>query len=87
MAAFTVGNFLYCKFNGNEITSQDVQAKVAQLPDEYKYKINKSIGVYRTSLIHEKPNRIGICQIDVEGNINLYCPYTYLYGIVIIPIK
>ena len=85
LAAFTVGKLLYCKFNGNDKNSQSVQTNVAQLPGEYI--LNDSIGVYRTILIGYNDTNIGNIQIKTDGNIDIYCPYPYLYGYVIIPIK
>ena len=85
LSAFTVGKLLYCKFNGNANDSQIAQTNVAQLPDEYI--LNDSIGAYRTILVKDGNNNIGNIQIKTDGNIDIYCPYPYLYGIVIIPIK
>lgn len=85
LAVFTVGKLLYCKFNGNDKNSQSVQTNVAQLPDEYI--LNDSIGVYRAALIGGANTNIGNIQIKADGNIDMYCPYPYLYGIVIIPTK
>lgn len=85
LAAFTVGKLLYCKFNGNDKNSQSVQTNVAQLPGEYI--LNDSIGVYRAVLIGGNDTNIGNIQIKTDGNIDIYCPYPYLYGYVIIPIK
>ena len=85
LAVFTVGKLLYCKFNGNDKKSQSVQTNVAQLPDEYI--LNDSIGAYRAALIGGANTNIGNIQIKADGNIDMYCPYPYLYGIVIIPTK
>ena len=85
LAVFTVGKLLYCKFNGSDKNSQSVQTNVAQLPDEYI--LNDSIGVYRAALIGGTNTNIGNIQIKADGNIDMYCPYPYLYGIVIIPTK
>lgn len=76
---------MYCKFNGNDKNSQSVQTNVAQLPDEYI--LNDSIGAYRAALIGGANTNIGNIQIKADGNIDMYCPYPYLYGIVIIPTK
>lgn len=85
LATFTVGKLLYCKFNGNDKKMQSVQTNVAKLPDEYI--LNNSIGSYRATLISNTNNNIGNIQINVDGSIDMYCPYPYLYGYVIIPTK
>lgn len=85
LAIFTVGKLLYCKFNGNAKDSQSAQANVAQLPDEYI--LTDSIGAYRAVLVKDGNTNIGNIQIKTDGNVDIYCPYPFLYGIVIIPIK
>lgn len=47
--------------------------------------MNSSIGVYRSVLVNAR--NTGSLQIDTYGKITLYCPYSYLYGYVIIPIN
>lgn len=83
LAAFSIGKLLYCKFNGNNKVSEVTQQDIAQLPSEYT--LNSSIGVYRSVLVNAR--NTGSLQIDTYGKITLYCPYSYLYGYVIIPIK
>ena len=83
LAAFSIGKLLYCKFNGNNKVSEVTQQDIAQLPS--KYTLNSSIGVYRSVLVNAR--NTGSLQIDTYGKITLYCPYSYLYGYVIIPIK
>lgn len=83
LAAFSIGKLLYCKFNGNDKASEVKQQDIAQLPSEYT--LNPSIGVYRSILVDVRGT--GSLQIDTAGKITLYCPYSYLYGYVIIPIK
>ena len=83
LAAFSIGKLLYCKFNGNNKVSEVTQQDIAQLPSEYT--LNSSIGVYRSVLVNAR--NTGSLQIDTYGKITLYCPYSYLYGFVIIPIK
>lgn len=83
LAAFSIGKLLYCKFNGNNKVSEVTQQDIAQLPGEYT--LNSSIGVYRSVLVNAR--NTGSLQIDTYGKITLYCPYSYLYGYVIIPIK
>lgn len=83
LAAFSIGKLLYCKFNGNDKASEVKQQDIAQLPSEYT--LESSIGAYVGVLVLN--NNIGSLKIDVEGKITLYCPYPYLYGYVIIPIK
>ena len=83
LAAFSIGKLLYCKFNGNDKTSEVKQQDIAQLPSEYT--LYSSIGVYRSILV--KDHNTGGLQIDTDGKITLYCPYSYLYGCMIIPIK
>ena len=83
LAAFSIGKLLYCKFNGNNKASEVTQQDIAQLPSEYT--LNSSIGVYRSVLVNAR--NTGSLQIDTYGKITLYCPYSYLYGYVIIPIK
>ena len=80
---FSIGKLLYCKFNGNNKVSEVTQQDIAQLPSEYT--LNSSIGVYRSVLVNAR--NTGSLQIDTYGKITLYCPYSYLYGYVIIPIK
>ena len=83
LAVFSIGKLLYCKFNGNDKASEVKQQDIAQLPSEYT--LESSIGAYVGVLVVN--NNIGSLKIDVEGKITLYCPYPYLYGYVIIPIK
>ena len=83
LAAFSIGKLLYCKFNGNNKVSEVTQQDIAQLPSEYT--LNSSIGVYRSVLVNAR--NTGSLQIDTYGKITLYCPYSYLYGYVIITIK
>ena len=83
LAAFSIGKLLYCKFNGTDKTSEVEQQDIAQLPSEYT--LHSSIGVYRSVLVNVRGT--GSLQIDTDGKITLYCPYSYLYGYVIIPIK
>ena len=83
LAAFSIGKLLYCKFNGNDKTSEVKQQDIAQLPSEYT--LNSSIGVYMSALVRD--HNTGSLQIDTSGKITLYCPYSYLYGCMIIPIK
>jgi len=83
LAVFSIGKLLYCKFNGNDKASEVKQQDIAQLPSEYT--LESSIGAYVGVLVAN--NNIGSLKIDVEGKITLYCPYPYLYGYVIIPIK
>ena len=83
LAAFSIGKLLYCKFNGNNKVSEVTQQDIAQLPSEYT--LNSSIGVYRSVLVNAR--NTGSLQIDTYGKITLHCPYSYLYGYVIIPIK
>lgn len=83
LAAFSIGKLLYCKFNGNDKTSEIEQQDIAQLPSEYT--LYSSIGVYRSILV--EGHNTGGLQIDTDGKITLYCPYSYLYGYMIIPIK
>lgn len=85
LATFAVGKLLYCKFNGNAKDSQIAQTNIAQLPDIYILK--DSIGAYRSALVKDGNTNIGNIQIKVDGNIDIYCPYPFLYGTVIIPIK
>lgn len=83
LAAFSIGKLLYCKFNGNDKASEVKQRDIAQLPSEYT--LNSSIGTYMNVLVRD--HNTGTLQIDADGKITLYCPYQYLYGYVIIPIK
>lgn len=83
LAAFSIGKLLYCKFNGNDKTSEVEQQDIAQLPSEYT--LNSSIGVYRSVLVNTR--NTGSLQISADGKIALYCPRMYLYGQIIIPIK
>lgn len=83
LAVFSIGKLLYCKFNGNDKASEVKQQDIAQLPSEYT--LEPSIGTYVGVLVVN--NNIGSLKIDAEGKITLYCPYPYLYGYVIIPIK
>ena len=83
LAAFSIGKLLYCKFNGTDKTSEVEQRDIAQLPSEYT--LNSSIGAYRSVLVNTC--NTGSLQISVDGKIALYCPRTYLYGQIIIPIK
>lgn len=83
LAVFSIGKLLYCKFNGNDKASEVKQQDIAQLPSEYT--LESSIGAYVGVLVAN--NNIGSLKIDVERKITLYCPYPYLYGYVIIPIK
>ena len=83
LAAFSIGKLLYCKFNGNNKVSEVTQQDIAQLPSEYT--LNSSIGVYMSALVRDQ--NTGSLQISTDGKITLYCPYPYLYGYVIIPIK
>lgn len=83
LSAFSIGKLLYCKFNGNDKSSEVKQQDIAQLPSEYT--LESSIGAYVGVLVIN--NNIGSLKIDVEGKITLYCPYPYLYGHMIIPIK
>lgn len=83
LAAFSIGKLLYCKFNGTDKTSEVEQQDIAQLPSEYT--LNSSIGVYRSVLVNTR--NTGSLEISVDGKIALYCPRTYLYGQIIIPIK
>lgn len=83
LAVFSIGKLLYCKFNGNDKASEVKQQDIAQLPSEYT--LESSIGVYRSVLVNAR--NTGSLQIDTYGKITLYCPYSYLYGYVIIPIK
>lgn len=83
LAAFSIGKLLYCKFNGTDKTSEVEQQDIAQLPSEYT--LDSSIGVYRSVLVNTR--NTGSLEISVDGKIALYCPRTYLYGQIIIPIK
>lgn len=83
LAVFSIGKLLYCKFNGNDKTSEVEQQDIAQLPSEYT--LYSSIGAYRSILV--KGYNTGSLQIDTDGKITLHCPYSYLYGHMIIPIK
>lgn len=83
LAAFSIGKLLYCKFNGVDKVSEVEQQNIAQLPSEYT--LNSSIGVYMSALVRKQ--NTGSIQISTDGKITLYCPYPYLYGYVIIPIK
>ena len=83
LAAFSIGKLLYCKFNGNDKASEVKQRDIAQLPSEYT--LNSSIGTYMNVLVRD--HNTDTLQIDADGKITLYCPYQYLYGYVIIPIK
>jgi hypothetical protein len=83
LAVFSIGKLLYCKFNGNDKSSEVKQQDIAQLPSEYT--LESSIGAYVGVLVAN--NNIGSLKIDVERKVTLYCPYPYLYGYVIIPIK
>lgn len=83
LATFSIGKLLYCKFNGTDKTSEVEQQDIAQLPSEYT--LYSSVGVYRSVLVNVRGT--GSLQIDTDGKITLYCPYSYLYGYVIIPIK
>ena len=83
LSAFSIGKLLYCKFNGNDKASEVKQQDIAQLPSEYT--LNSSIGTYMSTLVRD--HNAGSLEIDVYGKITLYCPYSYLYGYVIIPIK
>lgn len=83
LAAFSIGKLLYCKFNGTDKTSEVEQQDIAQLPSEYT--LNSSIGVYRSVLVNTR--NTGSLKISTDGKITLYCPRTYLYGQIIIPIK
>lgn len=83
LSAFSIGKLLYCKFNGNDKASEVKQRDIAQLPSEYT--LDSSIGTYMNVLVRD--HNTGTLQIDADGKITLYCPYQYLYGYVIIPIK
>ena len=83
LATFSIGKLLYCKFNGVDKVSEVKQQNIAQLPSEYT--LNSSIGVYMSALVRDQYT--GSLQISTDGKITLYCPYPYLYGYVIIPIK
>lgn len=83
LATFSIGKLLYCKFNGVDKVSEVKQQNIAQLPSEYT--LNSSIGVYMSALVRDQ--NTGSLQISTDGKITLYCPYPYLYGYVIMPIK
>lgn len=83
LAAFSIGKLLYCKFNGTDKTSEVKQQGIAQLPS--KYTLNSSIGTYKSVLVNT--SNTGSLEISVDGKITLYCPRTYLYGQIIIPIE
>ena len=83
LATFSIGKLLYCKFNGVDKVSEVKQQNIAQLPSEYT--LNSSIGVYMSALVRDQ--NTGSLQISTDGKITLYCPYPYLYGYMIMPIK